>query len=74
MDIGELKNPYSAKKESGNTSTGSGLFKIGDYDEPKKSNNNGKQQGQPGLVEQAGESIKNGVSSTVNTLTGNNKK
>ncbi|KAL9560193.1 hypothetical protein MBANPS3_000045 [Mucor bainieri] len=69
MDIGELKNPFSAKKESG-----SGLFKIGDYDEPKKTNNDGKQQEQAGLVEQTGESIKNGVSSTVNTLTGNNNK
>lgn len=73
MDIGQLKNPYSSssKKESSNTS-GSGMFKIGDYDEPKKTKD-GKQQ-QPGLVEQAGESIKNGVSSTVNTLTSNNNK
>lgn len=67
MDIGELKNPYS-KKKSSNTG-GTGLFKIGDYDEPKKTND-GK-AGEPGLVEQAGESVKNGVSSTVNTLTGN---
>jgi hypothetical protein len=68
MDIGELKNPYS-KKESSNTG-GTGLFKIGDYDKPKKTND-GK-TGEPGLAKQAGESIKNGVSSTVNSLTGNN--
>lgn len=68
MDIGQLKNPYSSKQESSNTS-GTGLFKIGDYDEPKKTQNDKAEE--PGLVEQAGKSIKNGVSSTVNNLGGN---
>ncbi|CEP17320.1 hypothetical protein [Parasitella parasitica] len=70
MDVGQLENPYSSAEKTGKTG-GTGLFKIGDYDEPKKQTKNGRAE-EPGLVQQAGESIKDRVSSTINTLSGNN--
>lgn len=68
MDIGQLKNPFSSKKKE---PAGSGLFKIGDYDEPQRNPSKNTQADEPNLATQAGESMKNGAENAVNKVTGN---
>jgi hypothetical protein len=74
MDVGQLNNPFSSsaasKPKEDKTShpnaqkTGSGLLKIGDYDEPKSSKN-------PHLTKQAAQTVSEGVQSMTNKLSGN---
>lgn len=70
MDIGQLKNPFSSK-ENKKDPVGSGLFKIGDYDEPQsKGPKKNTQADEPSLARQASASVRNGAENIVNKVTG----
>lgn len=76
MDIGQTENPFAAsgadkpienkdnKTNPNAQKTGSGLFKIGDYDEPNSKSKNSN------LAEQTTETVSKGLESVTNKLTG----